>query len=346
MALKPVHSSKPGDDHGGNCDAARAHFPSAPEPWIDLSTGVNPHSYPHLALPDKALSKLPSPNRLNVLKTAAASTYRVHDPARIVASPGTQPVLAAIMSMIAPGRAIILGPTYFEHARCAALAGHNIKETAEPGALADADIAVVVNPNNPDGRLISREDLLDLAGKLANRDGLLLVDEAFMDIVPDGFSLTGDVSQSNIIVLKSFGKFFGLPGLRLSFAIGSQAFADHLSTAVGPWPVSALALETGINALNDVDWQVSMREHLSDKGQRLAGLLQSAGLELIGGTNLFQLVGDDNAKALFEHLGASGILVRRFTDRPHLLRFGLPGDEGSWLRLEDTLTLWKSNSPT
>ncbi|MEX0347346.1 MAG: threonine-phosphate decarboxylase CobD [Rhizobiaceae bacterium] len=341
MALKPIRNGRLTGAHGGDLDAARILFPNAPEPWIDLSTGVNPHSYPDLAVPYKAQKQLPPPVKLELLRNSAAAAYRLSDPSAVVVSAGTQPVLAAIMRMIEPGGAAILGPTYSEHARSAALAGHQVEETGKIENLADADIAVVVNPNNPDGRLTERNGLLELAGALRQRSGILLVDEAFMDVAPDGYSVADDFTTTNIVVLKSFGKFFGLAGIRLSFAIAPADIAAYLAAVMGPWPVSATALETGIAALNDAKWRTVMRERLQDDGDRLASLLRSVELKIAGGTNLFQLVNHDNAPQLFEHLGNSGIFVRHFPDRPHYLRLGLPASEEAWSRLSNALLGWK-----
>ncbi|TIM84721.1 aminotransferase class I/II-fold pyridoxal phosphate-dependent enzyme, partial [Mesorhizobium sp.] len=198
-------------DHGGSLGRARALFPHAPQPFVDLSTGINPHSYPFFDLPATALSRLPEAARVRELAEVAASVYGAPSAANVVATPGTQ-ILAS------PGKALVLGPTYAEHQRAAAIAGHAVTEVDDFEVLAGADLAIIVNPNNPDGRIIERKKLLDLAGKLRAKGGLLVVDEAFMDVGPRAESLAGDVEQGGIVVLRSFGKFFGLAGLRLGFA--------------------------------------------------------------------------------------------------------------------------------
>ena len=110
-------------------------------------------------------------------------------------------------------------------------------------------------PNNPDGRLVAKDALLALADRLRRRGGLLLVDEAFMEVGPEGASLGDHVEEGNIVVLRSFGKFYGLPGLRLSFALAAPEIAARIGTALGPWPVSSAALAIGAAALADADWQ-------------------------------------------------------------------------------------------
>jgi len=331
-------------DHGGSLGRARSLFPHAPQQWIDLSTGINPHSYPLFDLPATALTRLPEPARAHELAAVAARAYGVLSPDQVALAPGTQILLPRVISLVKPGRAAILGPTYAEHARTAALSGHSVVEVRELAALAEADIAVVVNPNNPDGRVIGGADLLALAGTLRRRGGLLVVDEAFMDVGPQAESLCGDVGQGGIVVLRSFGKFFGLAGVRLGFAIASPDIAARLDAEFGPWSVSGPALEYGIRALDDHDWQAAMRQRLASDAARLDRLLLGHGLTVHAGTSLFRYVLTAGATALFDALGDAGILVRNFADRPHALRFGLPGGEPAWARLETALAAWNEGN--
>ena len=162
-----------------------------------------------------------------------------------MAAPGTQILLPLAASLNPPGRAAIWSPTYAEHRRAAALAGHAVSECADLDQLAAADLAVVVNPNNPDGRLHERATLLDLAAHLDRKGGLLVVDEAFCDTEPQ-LSVAGRAGLPGMVVLRSFGKFFGLAGLRLGFAIGPRELVGRLRARLGPWAVSGPALEIGI----------------------------------------------------------------------------------------------------
>ena len=245
--------------------------------------------------------------------------------------------MALIADLTPQGRAGILGPTYAEHARMAALAGHEVTTAGTLAELCGASMAVVVNPNNPDGRLIARDDLLSLAAQQKAQGGLLLVDEAFMDVGPQGESVCGSVEEAPIVVLRSFGKFFGLAGLRLSFAIASRDLASHLRARLGPWPVSGPALRIGAAAFADRLWIDSTRTELSAASERLKALLGAAGLEPVGRTELFCLVRSTHAGEIFERLGEAGICVRRFDENVQLLRFGLPGTEMDWQRLKDAL---------
>jgi cobalamin biosynthesis protein CobC len=329
--------------HGGDLSAARRLFPDAPEPFIDLSTGINPIPYPLPPLPDAVFARLPDAAASAGLATAAAKFYGAPSAAHVVAAPGTQILLPLIAGIVRPGRAAVLSPTYNEHARAARLAGHGVIETNDVGALADADLAIVSNPNSPDGRLLERNSLLTLAAKLRPRGGLLVVDEAFMDVGPREQSLAGDVARSNIVVLRSFGKFFGLAGLRLGFALLDPPLAPRLSAMLGPWAVSGPALAVGAKALADQAWIPQTRSRLLQASQRLDAILSGAGLAVVGGTTLFRLARSDAAHALFSHLGRAGILVRSFPDNPNWLRFGLPAHEDDWQRLQIAMDDFRHN---
>jgi cobalamin biosynthetic protein CobC len=234
----------------------------------------------------------------------------------------------------------VLGPTYAEHARAAAIAGHQVTDVDAFEALEGADLAIVVNPNNPDGRIVPRRRLLELAERLRRRGGLLVVDEAFMDVGPRAESLAGDVGARGIVVLRSFGKFFGLAGVRLGFAFADPATATRLEARLGPWAVSGPALEYGMRALADFDWQEAMRRRLASDSDKLDTMLRRFGVPVAGGTPLFRFIDFAGATGLFGVLGERGILLRHFTERPNVLRAGLPACQEEWRRLESALADW------
>jgi cobalamin biosynthesis protein CobC len=325
-------------EHGGDLDAARRLFPDAPQPFIDLSTGINPHSYPLPRFSEDSFTRLPQPAMVARLAEIAAAAYGAPSAAHVVAAPGTQILLSQVAALVPPGRAAILGPTYGELARAAALVGHAVMETEDMARLRGADLVFVVNPNNPDGRIVSRGELLALAEALRASGGLLVVDEAFMDVEPVEASLAGDVALGNIVVLRSFGKFYGLAGLRLGFALTAPAIAARLTALLGPWAISGAAIDIGVNALVDVAWQNATRNALINSAQRLDTLLIEAGLNIVGGTALFRLAQTPAAEIYFQKLGRAGILVRRFAQRPTWLRFGLPGAEAEWRRLQSVIS--------
>ncbi len=328
-------------EHGGDIAAAWRLFPDAPQPFIDLSTGINPDPYPLPPLDAKVFARLPDSAAQLRLSTTAAQTYGAPSAAHVVCAPGTQILLPLVAALVPAGRAVILGPTYSEHARAAAQAGHAILDARDIDELHGANLAIVVNPNNPDGRIIAKEELLALRDALSARGGLLLVDEAFMDVGPPGASLAGYVDRGHLVVLRSFGKFFGLAGLRLGFALAAPELAANLNRTLGPWAVSGPAIAIAEQALADIVWIETTRARLQRAAEKLDQVLIEAGVEVIGGTPLFRLVRTRRADEIFQHLGSNGIIVRPFREQPTWLRFGIPHESG-WDRLRLALA---SRSP-
>ena len=321
--------------HGGDLAAASAAFGDPPDGWIDLSTGINPHPYPFAADLLDGLRRLPDSGRIGGLRNAAAAAYGIADPARIACGPGSQALIQWLPRLRAAGRVAVVSPTYGEHAAAWAAAGHNVARTASLPDPADCDVAVVTSPNNPDGRIASRHDMAALARDLADKGGLLVVDEAFADLQAAP-SAAADIPRG-IAALRSFGKFFGLPGLRLGFAVADADTAASIADGLGPWPVSSLAADIGSRALTDAAWQADTRTRLAADAARLDRMLAGAGFDIVGGTDLFRLGVSADATEFHDRLGRAGIYTRRFPDNPSWLRFGLPGGAPEWERLQRAL---------
>jgi cobalamin biosynthesis protein CobC len=322
--------------HGGDLDAVRKRFPGAPEPWIDLSTGINPIPYPVAELPTDVWSRLPTRSETSALLTAAATRYRVANSGMIVAAPGTQALIQLLPRLVPTSRVAILGPTYEEHEVCWARQGHRVSVVRDLDHSDGADVVIVVNPDNPTGRVIPVSVLRAVASALAKRNGLLVVDEAFIDALPEAASLASDLPIATI-VLRSFGKIYGLAGLRLGFAIAETSVAHRIGAELGPWAVSGPALRIGTTALGDAAWLAETTARLSSEQQRLDAMLEAAGFAVLGGTPLFRMTRHVEAIKLVERLGHRGIHVRSFPREPQWLRFGLPGDGPAWDRLASAL---------
>lgn len=324
--------------HGGDLDAARRRFPGAPEPWIDLSTGINPVPFALPAFGDEAWSRLPLESEDAALRLAAARYYGASDPETIVAAPGTQALIQILPRLVARTRVAILGPTYSEHQLSWTRTGHDViaVATLEAAIAKRAGVIVAVNPDNPTGRLLSRESLVAAAQAVATSTGLLVVDEAFMDVIEASESLVPVLPRSTV-VLRSFGKMFGLAGLRLGFAVANPVLASTIRAELGPWAVAGPALIAGQQALYDRHWQTAARLRLRQDSSRLDQLLTAAGCTLLGGTPLFRLLAHPRAASLSHHLGENGIHVRRFEAQQGWLRFGIPGSDVAWSRLAGAL---------
>jgi cobalamin biosynthetic protein CobC len=245
---------------------------------------------------------------------------------------GAQAAIQMLPFAIRRGGARILGPTYNEYASVLSAAKWEVEEVGELGALAGADLAIVVNPNNPDGRSYPRRDLLALLPRV----GRLVVDESFVDAVPE-LSLASDAGQPGLLILRSFGKFYGLAGLRLGFVIGHELDISELEALCGPWPVSGAAISIGCRALRDEAWARATSARLVRDCARLDAMAQAQGWRLAGGAPLFRLYETPDARAAQDKLARGHIWSRVFADHPAWLRLGLPGAESEWTRLAEVL---------
>jgi len=317
-------------EHGGNLDLAQQRFGGRAEDWIDLSTGINRMPYPVGDVSVRAWTALPSRAEIEALHQAARHAYRMS--AAMVAMGGAQAVIQLLPQLAPPGRARILAPTYNEYTGVLSGAGWEVQEVEALDALAGADIAIVVNPNNPDGRCFAPKDLLALLPRV----GRLVVDESFVDAVPH-LSLAAEADRPGLMILRSFGKFYGLAGLRLGFAIGHAADIGNLAAAVGPWPVSGAAIAIGCRALRDDAWAEATSARLARDCARLDDMARAQDWTLIGGAPLFRLYETPDAVAAQERLARGQIWSRVFAQKPTWLRLGLPGSEAEWLRLAEVL---------
>lgn len=314
--------------HGGDLGEVRRRHPGAPQPWIDLSTGINPLPYPVAGLPADSWSRLPSHEAEQALIAAAAARYGCKA-GQLIAAPGTQALIQIVPRLVPRSRVAIVGPTYAEHELNWRRHGHDVAVVARLEA-ADADVVVVVNPDNPTGRLTPTRALRGVAARL------LVVDEAFIDLLADEASLAGDL-PGNAIVLRSFGKTYGLAGVRLGFAIAPEPLAQRLGEELGPWAVSGPALSIGATALADDAWLQQTATRLAGDVRKLDALLASAGFAVVGGTPLFRLASHARAHEKVEDLARQGIHVRTFDHQPTWLRFGLPGGDHEFHRLSAAL---------
>jgi len=313
-------------------------FPDAREPFIDLSTGINPIPYEIPLLPAACFTRLPEPEAVEALQSVAAAAYGVTASSMVVAAPGTQILIDLLPRLWNLRFVAVLGPTYGEYKNDWARVGCRIDEVTDIAGLRGTDGVVICNPNNPDGRRIDRLRLLSVADQLASRpDGLLIVDEAFADLERGDLSLADALPHPNLIILRSFGKTYGLGGLRLGFALAAPGRAAEIRAALGPWAVSGPAIEVGCQALANDAWRARARERLIKATAELDQLLQGGGMRVLGGTCLFRLAETAVAGSVFEKLGRAGILVRRFAQHPTWLRFGLPAGAGELERLREAL---------
>jgi len=306
-------------DHGGGIDDAVRRFGGARRDWLDLSTGINPRAYPVDAVTAADWCDLPDQSAFQRLEHTARDFWQVPKGAAVLATPGASSPIAMIPHLLRPGPVTIARATYNEHAAGFHAAGWTIAQTS--------DARVVVHPNNPDGALYAGGDR-DLR--------LLVIDESFCDVTPDK-TLIARAAEPNVLVLKSFGKFWGLAGVRLGMVIGDPDLIAALRSRIGPWQVSGPALAIGAKALGDNDWAEKTRARLAADSEKLDEMMAAAGHHVVGGTTLFRLYDTDDAAAAQTKLARHHIWSRIFPYSKTWLRLGLPGTIADWVRLNKAL---------
>lgn len=321
--------------HGGDLAWATERYDTPDGGWLDLSTGINPIPYPAPATALDGLARLPGRDDLAALIAAARRAYGVPSGVDITAVPGSEIALRLLPLVAEAGTVAVVAPTYASHAEAWREAGQVVVAPSLDAIPDDVGFVVVGNPNNPDGRTVAPDVLAALARQLGARGGFLVVDEAFADVAPE-VSLMPHLDGLPAVVLRSFGKFYGLAGLRLGFAAGAESIIGQLTALLGDWPVSAPAISIGRAALADDAWRTTTRARLKRDAARLHDLLQRHGLAVASGTDLFALVESDAAQAIHEALARRGIWTRIFDYEPRWLRLGLPPPDG-FDRLERAL---------
>lgn len=319
--------------HGGKLRAAAARYNIPLTQWLDLSTGINPNGWPVPAIAAEVWARLPEED--DGLEQAARDYYGA---AHLLPVAGSQAAIQALPQLRAPSCVAVLNPAYAEHSHAWQRAGHTVTAVAAEkisSSVAESDVVVLINPNNPTGARFTCEQLLVWHEQLAARNGWLVVDEAFMDCTPEQ-SLCRHNRGAGLIVLRSLGKFFGLAGARVGFICAEPQLLAQLNSRLGPWTINAAARYIATEALQDHAWQQQMRQQLHMEGARLHTLLTQHGLAPDGGCSLFQWLKTPQAEQLHEQLAQQGILTRLFAE-PASLRFGLPQDEVEWQRLDAAL---------
>lgn len=306
-------------DHGGGLDAAIATYGGTRDGWLDLSTGINPVPYTMPNLAPDAWTALPDKAAFTRLYDLARDFWQVPDGAAIIGATGASAIIAALPRVMPQGGVSIPGPTYNEHGAAFQAAGWSLGQDPSHAMVA-------VHPNNPDGHLWTQSDL---------NAKFTIIDESFCDIAPDA-SLIHLANRPGTVVLKSFGKFWGLAGLRLGFAIGDPEIIAKLTDILGPWQISGPALAIGAKALADPQWADDTRARLTTDAARLDTLLTSKGAEVVGGTTLFRLYKVQNAQALQDQLAHNHVWSRVFPYASDWLRLGLPAPD-RWDQLEAAL---------
>ncbi len=322
--------------HGGELLKAARDYGIEPFKWLDLSTGINPNGYFIKDLPQSCFHHLPDPTDLMSLEATARETYSVPAGVGLIAAAGSEALIQTLPQIFPTMKVAIVSPTFSSHEAAWRRYGHDVHLVDSLDEIGDATIVVVVNPNNPDGKIIKPKVFKKLAETLKAKGGALVVDEAFADCSL-GTSFVPLHDNSSVIVLRSIGKFFGLAGLRLGFAIGPERYLERLKEIMGDWAVSGPAIEIGRKALGDHEWIEKSLQLLELQTKMHRAMYERVSLKVVGGTLLFNLIEVPDARTVHHELARRAIWTRRFDYNPHWLRIGLCKSQSDLKQFENAL---------
>lgn len=325
--------------HGGRLHAAALHYGGNVADWLDLSCALNPEPWPVPALPLDVFARLPDDDD-GLLESAAAFYGTRH----LLLLPGSQTAIAMLPRITGRSHRVWVPDCgYAEHAHCWARAGHQLQRydtLPSPETLRRHDVVVCIRPHNPLADCTDRQTLQDLHERLSTLEGLLVVDEAFIDATPEASLIVADMPE-HLVVLRSFGKFFGLAGLRLGAIAAAPRWLNRMDEGLEPWCINSPARYIARLAYADRSWHHAARARLCRASRALAEQLQtrlSVRPEQIKTCALFVTLqlGETHATALHDALARQAILVRIFKHEG-LLRFGLPPGTAGVQRLDNAL---------
>ena len=344
--------------HGGNLLAVSEQYKVDINNWIDLSTGLNPNAFPVSVIPLEIFSALPYDNPQFI---EAAIHY--YGQANLLPLNGTQEAIQDLPNILAPHPVLLPEVGYQEHIHGWGLRGNDISLYPSWDMNAAIEVidswidknpqghVVVINPNNPTGLVFPIEMLQKWASKMA-QGSYLIVDEAFMDLTPERSLLCHELND-RIIVLRSFGKFFGLAGLRLGFAFGHDTILKALKHRQGLWAVNGPAKYIASQAFENDAWQIKARAQihtLAENNQRLfkrlfdeLNVIRKSTQELFSSYWLPTV----QAHGLYDFFCQQGILLRfiKVSETQTIIRIGLLDmSNAQYLtRLNDTIDQYLSH---
>lgn len=322
--------------HGGDLVWASEKFGIAPDDWLDLSTGISPWAWPVGEWPEKVFRSLP-PQSLAMLQQTAGDYYGCLKQS-LLPVPGSQYAISAIPTKLQASTVAVPALGYQEHRHAWQKAGHSVLGYDDFDQLCEwvsegrAANVILINPNNPSGERIARDKVIKLQQSLlqaTSAKGLLVIDEAFMDMDPAS-SLASE-PLANTVILRSFGKFFGLAGVRLGFVIDhSRQYLRLMDDQAGPWLISHPAVWVAQQALQDAPWAEAQRLRIRESSAQLYQLLDEHFCPLEPAT------GRCNGGLFVTTCGPTALLYQHFTqlaEQGILVRYSELTEQEAWLRI-------------
>jgi histidinol-phosphate aminotransferase len=273
-----------------------------------------------------ALNRYPDPDK-TALRRRLAERFELTSPRVAIGNGSCEILLAAAEALLEPGAEIVYAwPSFSMYPHLAAASGaraievpldsddrHDLEAMAREVTHATR-IVLVCNPNNPTATALPVDDVDAFVGELP-RHVCVILDEAYVE-----FSTMQDPDESlpllekhpNLVLLRTFSKIYGLCGLRVGYALGSEDFRSAVDRVRQPFSVNALALAAAAEALAHQDEVASRVERTAIERLHVEEELGERGLETSAGEANFSWVslGDRDEEAVLKGLVERGVIVR------------------------------------
>ncbi|MBF0338612.1 MAG: threonine-phosphate decarboxylase [Nitrospirae bacterium] len=313
--------------HGGDIYGLASQLRLAERKIVDFSASINPLGISKKVKAEirthlKYLPNYPDPQCRRLRKHLAIALGV--DAANIICGNGSTELIYLIARVVRPRRALVLAPTFMEYERALLASevrdvrvvqleegcGFRLDTDAFKVAMIGCGVAFLCNPNSPTAQYLTRAEVLDIADYARGQQCLLVVDEAFIDFLPQQSVVSEVANNPWLIVLRSMTKFYGLSGLRLGMAVMDTRYVELLEHYKEPWSVNTLAQRAGVTALNDKAYVRQTFEVLRQEKRYVEDWLTKKGFQFYPSEINFYLLKDDRAPMLYEKLRAKGILLR------------------------------------
>lgn len=323
-------------DHGGDLGRVAREYGVSADRLIDFSANINPAGPPVRALARLAreaadrdlLTRYPDPDYIE-LRGALAAMLKVPANGVTVAN-GAAALIAAILRAVNPDECVLVTPVFAEYPRALGAIGCRARSFALDAAQAFAldveaftavlhrhrpGLCVLTNPHSPSGMLTRKSELLRVLDCARRTKTLLVIDEAFIDYAPIE-TLSAEAAQSqHLVVLRSVTKFYGMPALRVGYALSSPSLATQMAAQLPPWPVTTLAASAAAEAVQDHDYVQRTLAWVADERRWLQQALEIVGVNVYPSAGNFLLLrlpatAPSSAQVRARLIAEYGVLVR------------------------------------
>jgi threonine-phosphate decarboxylase len=331
--------------HGGDIYAASRRTGIPMERILDFSASINPLGMPEgaaQAIRDAIEHLYHYPEPYSEELTLRVAQHLSVDSEAVICGNGSTELIYLVPRALRPHRVLIPRPTFMEYERACVLSGASetvdlpLKLESSFDILPEAfirvmsenppcDMAFLCNPNNPTGRLVARDQVLECADAARKKGCYLVVDEAFIDFCPEASVVREVENNPHLIVLRSLTKFYALAGLRIGCVVFHPSLAARMAACKEPWTVNALAQKAGIAALEDGLFRKASLDAMKEEKEFVEEGLRRMGVSFVPSRANYYLIRLGRARELRSALEERGILVRDCS--------GFPGLDGTYLRI-------------